>query len=480
MLIDYEGKLRAKKIDHNRVRELTSMAIIYHDLPYSWVEYTWVRELHKYLKGDYKFLSRNTTAADVYMFYEREKDKLNNVLLKVPSRICLTSDLWTACTVEGYICLTAHYIDNDWKLNSKILSFCAMPPPHTGPNDSMQNILKEQLCLQNDLLCNGEFFHVRCSAHILNLIVQDGLKVIGDSFYKVRESVRWNSASKMLDTAIKYRRAFSSLQLLDTNYKHCPSQEEWARVEKIFWKIEYLLTMNMKSGDSVIKNMACKMKIKFDKYWEQYSVILAMGVVLDPRMKFKLLEFCYKKLDGSTYEEKLDIVKNKLYMLFKAYKATSWTATTSSTASTSRCENVVAMEASDDFDDEFLDYCVQDNMQNGKSALDVYLDEPQMDMKSYASLDILNIWKDNKHRFGELSLMACDVLNIPITTVASESSFSIGGRVLNKYRNSLLPSNVKALICTRNWLSGFELDDKGDDGDVEDLPVRVPTESSEA
>nr|GMD70458.1 zinc finger BED domain-containing protein RICESLEEPER 2-like [Ipomoea batatas] len=312
---------------------------------------------------------------------------------------------------------------------------------------------------------------------------------------------RWNSAYKMLDTAIKYRRAFSSLQLLDTNYKHCPSQEEWARVEKIcdflmpfneitklfsgstyptsnlyfrqVWKIEYLLTMNMKSGDSVIKDMACKMKIKFDKYWEQYSVILAMGAVLDPRMKFKLLEFCYKKLDGSTYQEKLDIVKNKLYMLFEAYKATSLTATTSSTASTSRCENVVAMEASDDFDDEFLDYCVQDNMQNGKSALDVYLDEPQMDMKSYASLDILNFWKDNKHRFGELSLMACDVLSIPITTVASESAFSIGGRVLNKYRNSLLPSNVQALICTRNWLSGFELDDK-------DLPVHVPTESSEA
>nr|GMD67480.1 zinc finger BED domain-containing protein DAYSLEEPER-like [Ipomoea batatas] len=164
-------------------------------------------------------------------------------------------------------------------------------------------------------------------------------------------------------------------------------------------------------------------------------------------------------------------------MLFEAYKATSLTATTCSTASTSQYENVVA---SDDFDDEFLEYCVQYNVQNGKSALDVYLDEPQMDMKSYASLDILNFWKDNKHRFGELSLMACDVLSIPITTVASESAFSIGGRVLNKYRNCLLPSNVQALICTRNWLSGFELDDKDDDGDLEDVPVRVPTEFSEA
>nr|GMC73617.1 zinc finger BED domain-containing protein DAYSLEEPER-like [Ipomoea batatas] len=62
----------------------------------------------------------------------------------------------------------------------------------------------------------------------------------------------------------------------------------------------------------------------------------------------------------------------------------------------------------------------------------------------------------------------------------ASAAFSIGGRVLNKYRNCLLPSNVQALICTRNWLSGFELDDKDDDGDLEDVPVRVPTEFSEA
>ncbi|CAL5193869.1 unnamed protein product [Lathyrus oleraceus] len=92
---------------------------------------------------------------------------------------------------------------------------------------------------------------------------------------------------------------------------------------------------------------------------------------------------------------------------------------------------------------------------NGQSQLDMYLEEATLDLDYTEHLDVLQWWKNTRHKFPELSVMARDLLSIPVTTVASESSFSIGSRVLNKYRNRLLSKNVEALLCSRNSLHAY-------------------------
>ena len=61
-------------------------------------------------------------------------------------------------------------------------------------------------------------------------------------------------------------------------------------------------------------------------------------------------------------------------------------------------------------------------------------------------------WKVNSTRYVILSEVARDVMAILVSTVASKSIFSTGGRVLDPFRSSLALKIVGALICAQNWL----------------------------
>ncbi|KAH7667122.1 Tam3-transposase (Ac family) protein [Dioscorea alata] len=495
MFIDHEGKISSKKIDQKIARDLLAAAVIKHDLPFSFVEYDGIRAWIKYLNPDGICISRNTLVYDITRIYMREKEKLKHVLGNIQNRICLTSYVWTACTSEGYIFLTGHFLFSflkEWGIEKKVFSLTL---DNASSNDNMQDILKEQLSLHDSLLCGGEFIHIGCSAHILNLIVQEGLKVAHDALHKIRESVKyvkgsesrmkkfeecvgavdnintsiglrldvsthWNSTYLMLDSVIKYKRAFASLQLNDKNYKYCLSNEEWKRGEKIYEFLEpFYDTTNLISGSSyptsnfedvVISDMCRRMKEKFDKYWRQYSMVLAFGAILDPRIKLSMLEYFYGKVesDSTKCQDKVSLVRIKLYTVFQHYSNAN-----ESSSSQPQFSSIITPTSTQ----EIKTFESQSITSAEKSQLDLYLEEPKLEFAYYEDLDVLEYWKNHKHRFPILALMASDVLAIPITTVASESAFSIGARVLNKYRSCTLPEKVQALICTRNWLHGYNI-----------------------
>jgi len=116
LMLDHTGKLRTRIIDQDVVNELISMMIIEHDLSYSFVEHRRFKELILYLYPKAKIPSRRVATLNVKKLYENGKQKLKQVLCKLPGRINLIVDVWTSCTTEGYIALTTHFVDNNWKL----------------------------------------------------------------------------------------------------------------------------------------------------------------------------------------------------------------------------------------------------------------------------------------------------------------------------------------------------------------------------
>ena len=80
--------------------------------------------------------------------------------------------------------------------------------------------------------------------------------------------------------------------------------------------------MGMESDDFHVKSMAIEMNRKFEKYWREYNLLLAIACVLDPRYKIQFVEFCYKRLYGDDSRQ-FGKVKSKLFSLFNEYASKS-------------------------------------------------------------------------------------------------------------------------------------------------------------
>ncbi|XP_048630615.1 zinc finger BED domain-containing protein RICESLEEPER 2-like [Brassica napus] len=387
---------------------MTSELIIYHDLPFRYVKYEKVRARDKYLNPKCVPICRQTAAAaDVFRKYEMEKAKLKRLFAN---------------------------------LKSRILAFCEIKPPHTGDEIAKKVLgcLKEW-GLENKMPCNGKFLHVRCCAHILNLIVKEGIELANSLLENIRESVRfvkasqsrkdafaacvessgttgslglsldlstrWNSTYDMLARALKFRMAFASYKVCDRSYNTLPSEEEWERGQKIcdflkpfstittyfsgvkyptaniyfiqVWNIELLLRKYADCDDEDLRLMARRMQIEFTKYWDDYSIVLAMGAMLDPRFKTQILKKAFDRLDPTTSEKKVKVIVQNLKDLYEEYTSKLVTGSSSSSNYSSTPDDLLNESPLDDdlnADLFELERSIHHGSDNTKTSLELYLE----------------------------------------------------------------------------------------------------------
>ena len=116
------------------------------------------------------------------------------------------------------------FIDSEWRLQKRILNFCTVPNHkretirkiiescllewgikrvftitvnNSSSNELAINYVKKKLknWSENDLVLDGNFLHMRCCAHILNLIVNKGLKDLHVSDFRICNDVKYVKSS---------------------------------------------------------------------------------------------------------------------------------------------------------------------------------------------------------------------------------------------------------------------------------------------
>jgi hypothetical protein len=400
--------VKAGYYDPLKIHELICKMIIVHELPFIIVEYTWFTVLLKALNPSYKKVSRNTIKADCMKLYESEKEVLKKSFKDI-RKFSLTCDLWTSNQTICYMSLVAHYIDENWSMHCRVINFLELEPPHSGvvisnaisdclarwkiedkiasitfdnasSNNTAVTLLRAKFNKRGSLWFDGRFLHIRCCAHILNLVVQDGLEVISSLIEKVRETIkyikksnsryykfnsdvdslnlgrkmglvldcctRWGSTFKMLQFAFHYRAAFDVYATGDANYKWLPTEEEWNLYTKVndvlsvihkvteefsgslyptsnlFYphivNVKKVLGQLKKSETIVLKKMADAMQEKYDKYWgPECNTLFAIAAILDPRRKMGMIKFTFPSLyEESELPDKLEKVESTLNALY--------------------------------------------------------------------------------------------------------------------------------------------------------------------
>ena len=191
---------------------------------------------------------------------------------------------------------------------------------------------------------------------------------------------------------------------------------------------------------------------KFDKYWSGCHIVMTIAAIFDSRYKIKILEFYFPLMYGFEASNEIEKIRGMCYELLSKYQSKSYLGQKTSSYGTSSGSTLLELNYDEQDPLSKFDLFVHSTIgeSHTKSELDYYLEESILPRNS--NFDVLSWWKTNGIKYPTLQMIVRDIYAIPVSTVASESAFSTGGRVVSKHRSRLHPDTLEALMCAQSWL----------------------------
>ncbi|CAJ0768359.1 20326_t:CDS:2, partial [Entrophospora sp. SA101] len=313
------------------------------------------------LDSCYRLPCHQTISSWIESIFKKQKIVIKKMFNDFSHRVSLTTDAWTSTTTnQGYLGITAHWIDDSWRMKKILLNFIPLNESHTGVYlankilDTLEefSLCKKVLAMTTDNGSNMDFMHLRCGAHVLNLAVKEGIKLIDQPIEKLRKtassiqnsqpileelktifemknqkflipdldiSTRWNSLYNMIKKMLRIKDMVDILIAGNrTLLQIYPNEEEWNDIKNTYNLLEPIfLATELLSGSSyptlgdlrltfstIIKGLnekigidppttqsliATAIVIKLDDYWKLLDQNSKISSILDP--SHKLLTF---------------------------------------------------------------------------------------------------------------------------------------------------------------------------------------------
>jgi hypothetical protein len=309
---------------------------------------------------------RKTIKKWITHFYTKGAEILKQKLISI-NYVSVTSDIWTSESNDSYSSLTLHFINDSWENISLLLNCSVIPTPHDAPmiydwlleNIASWDLLEKVVAITTDTAANGvaavemlnnqlkkrthrDLLHIRCVAHILNLVVQAGLDEVKHLLVNLRtvctllknSPKQWNiflSFSNSDEKVLKLKidtptRWGSTLHMLDRAVLNQKLVDKWLISSKSDKNLKSIAGITFSEDDWTTMSAICELIRPFDLATVDLSGSSYPTLSTVRPLLGHLMKHCHKFIIPVSFEDKLSLIRAKDAMIAKFVENTEkWT-----------------------------------------------------------------------------------------------------------------------------------------------------------